>query len=162
MKNCARRVLLLLAGLCLVATQPALAPAAGAQDNGAQDSGAVRTLRDQPVGAPEQGGDGVAFTVERDRAALPRDFVQQPPLIPHTVRGYDITLNFNKCMDCHAWGRARETGATKISLTHFRDRDGKELPNVAPRRYFCMQCHVPQTEARPLVENTFRSAAGLK
>ena len=96
------------------------------------------------------------------RAALPRDFVQQPPLIPHTIRGYMVTMNFNKCMDCHAWSRARETGATKVSLTHFRDRDGKELPNVAPRRYFCMQCHVPQTEAKPLVDNTFRPATGLK
>jgi cytochrome c-type protein NapB len=65
-------------------------------------------------------------------------------------------------MDCHAWSRARETGATKISLTHFRDRDGKELPNVAPRRYFCMQCHVPQTEAKPLVDNTFQPATGLR
>ena len=65
-------------------------------------------------------------------------------------------------MDCHAWNRARETGATKVSLTHFRDRDGTELTGVSPRRYFCLQCHVPQTDARPLVENTFRPARGLR
>ncbi len=48
-----------------------------------------------------------AFKQERDHGPADRDFVQQPPLIPHTVRGYDITVNFNKCMDCHAWSRAR-------------------------------------------------------
>jgi len=158
MKHSARWLLVLLAGLCLAWSEPA--DAQGAPK--AQGAGTVKALRDTPVGAAEQGGEGDAFKAERDRAALPRDFVQQPPLIPHTVRGYDITVNFNKCMDCHAWSRARETGATKVSLTHFRDRDGKELPNVSPRRYFCMQCHVPQTQARPLVENTFRPAAGLK
>jgi len=157
MRHSARWVLALLAGAYLAAIGPV-----EAQQGNAQPAGLVKALRDVPVGAAEQGGAGDAFRAERDSAALPRDFVQQPPLIPHTVRGYDITVNFNKCMDCHAWSRARETGATKISLTHFRDRDGKELPNVAPRRYFCMQCHVPQTEAKPLVDNTFRPATGLK
>ena len=158
MKHSARWLLVLLAGLCLAWNEPAAAQGAPK----AQGVGAVKALRDTSVGAAEQGGEGDAFKAERDRAALPRDFVQQPPLIPHTVRGYDITVNFNKCMDCHAWSRARETGATKVSLTHFRDRDGKELPNVSPGRYFCLLCHVPQTQARPLVENTFRPAAGLK
>ena len=29
------------------------------------------------------------------------------------------------------------------------------LADVSPRRYFCTQCHVEQTDAQPLVENTF-------
>ena len=97
-----------------------------------------------------------------DRGPLPRDFVQQPPLIPHSIQNYQITKNFNKCLDCHSWSRAQETGATKISVTHFRDRDGHELAGVSTRRYFCVQCHVPQTDARPLVSNTFQKASGLK
>ena len=100
--------------------------------------------------------------IEKDRPPIPRDFVQQPPLIPHSVKGYNITKNFNKCLDCHAWSRYEETGATKVSVTHFKDRDGKELANISPRRYFCTQCHVPQTDAKPLVENTFRRARGLQ
>lgn len=103
-----------------------------------------------------------AFRREKDRTPIPRDFVQQPPLIPHTVQGYNITINFNKCMDCHAWTRYKETGATKVSLTHFKTRDGQELSNISPRRYFCMTCHVPQTDAKPLVANNFRRAEGLK
>jgi cytochrome c-type protein NapB len=103
-----------------------------------------------------------AFKQERDRAPLDRDFVQQPPLIPHTIAGYQITKNFNKCMDCHAWQKTKLSLATKVSVSHFRAREGQELDNISPRRYFCTQCHVPQTDARPLVENTFQRARGLQ
>ena len=46
-----------------------------------------------------------------------------------------------------------------ISVTHFMDRDGQMLADVTPRRYFCNACHVSQTDAKPLVANTFRDAA---
>lgn len=98
---------------------------------------------------------------EKDRKPLQRQFVQQPPLIPHTTKGYLITKEFNKCLDCHSWDRTSDTGATKISITHFKTRGGTELTNVSPRRYFCQQCHVPQTDAKPLVGNTFQPAAGM-
>jgi cytochrome c-type protein NapB len=103
-----------------------------------------------------------AIKQERDHAPADRDFVQQPPLIPHTISGYQITKNFNKCMDCHAWQKTRESGATKVSVTHFRTREGQELDNISPRRYFCTQCHVAQTDAKPLVGNTFQRARGLQ
>ena len=103
-----------------------------------------------------------AFRQERDHGPADRDFVQQPPLIPHTTSGYQITKNFNKCMDCHAWQKTKASGATKVSVTHFRAREGQELDNISPRRYFCTQCHVPQTDAKPLVENTFQRARGLR
>jgi len=99
---------------------------------------------------------------ERDHPVGDRDFVQQPPLIPHTTSGYQITRNFNKCMDCHAFQKAKAAGATKVSVTHFRTREGQELDNISPRRYFCTQCHVAQTDAKPLVENTFQRARGLR
>ena len=102
------------------------------------------------------------FRQDRDRAPLDRDFVQQPPLIPHTVAGYQITKNFNKCMDCHAWQKTKVSHATKVSVTHFRTREGQELDNISPRRYFCTQCHVPQTDAKPLVDNTFQRARGMQ
>ena len=110
----------------------------------------------------EATSDADSLRTERDRPPIARDFVQQPPLIPHTTRGYNITQNFNKCMDCHSWSRYQETGATKISITHFKDRDGRELSNVSPRRYFCTSCHVPQTDSKPLVSNQFKPATGLR
>ena len=99
---------------------------------------------------------------ERDSSPLDRDYMQQPPLIPHTIEGYQITKNYNKCMDCHAFSKARQSGATRVSVTHFLNRDGMELDNVSPRRYFCTACHVPQTDAKPLMDNTFQRARGLQ
>jgi cytochrome c-type protein NapB len=120
----------------------------------------LKGLRD---GTPvTQDNPPVASHQERDRPVADRDFVQQPPLIPHNTAGYQITKNFNKCMDCHAWQRAKTTGATKVSVTHFRNREGQELDNISPRRYFCTQCHVPQTDAKPLVDNNFKRARGLQ
>jgi len=103
-----------------------------------------------------------AIKQERDHAPADRDFMQQPPLIPHTISGYQITKNFNKCMDCHSFGKAKGSGAPRVSVTHFKTRDGQELDNISPRRYFCTQCHVPQTDAKPLVENTFQRARGMQ
>jgi cytochrome c-type protein NapB len=48
-----------------------------------------------------------------------------------------------------------------ISVTHFMDRDGNFLADVSPRRYFCNQCHVPQLEAKPLVDNDFQDVDTL-
>ena len=99
------------------------------------------------------------FKPEKDQSNIQRNFQKQPPLIPHSVKGYNITQNFNKCMDCHSRERADETGATKVAKSHYLDREDKKLTNISPRRYFCMQCHVPQFDAKPLVENTYKPAA---
>ncbi|MFN3398307.1 MAG: nitrate reductase cytochrome c-type subunit [Sulfurimicrobium sp.] len=120
----------------------------------------VHSLRGTDVQAPDPETD--MFRPERDRGPIERNFVQQPPIIPHTVQNYTITKNFNKCMDCHSWSRYKETGATKISLTHFKDRSGTDHANISTRRYFCLQCHVPQSDAKPLVENTFKPASALQ
>lgn len=94
--------------------------------------------------------------LQNDKGPIKREFFQQPPLIPHAVTGYVINKQSNKCLTCHSWANAAESGATKISLTHFADRDGVDMANVSARRYFCDQCHVPQMDAEPLVGNTFQ------
>ena len=99
------------------------------------------------------------FKPEKDQSNIQRNFQKQPPLIPHSVKGYNITQNFNKCMDCHSKERAEETGATLVAKSHYLDREDKKHPNISPRRYFCLQCHVPQFDAKPLVENTYKPAA---
>jgi cytochrome c-type protein NapB len=95
------------------------------------------------------------LNIQDDREPIERDYVQQPPLIPHKIKGYKINVKFNKCLTCHSWANYKEAGATKISQTHFSDREENVLANIAARRYFCTQCHVPQVDAPPLVENTF-------
>ena len=86
-----------------------------------------------------------------------RNYPEQPPVIPHNIRDYQIDLRFNKCLDCHAREVAPDAGAPMVSVTHFMAADGQVLEEVSPRRYFCTQCHVPKTSAAPLVGNTFGS-----
>lgn len=125
----------------------------------AADGPKLATLRgDTPI---DQTPEADMYKPVKDAKPLPRDFVQQPPLIPHTIRDYQVTKNFNKCMDCHGWKKTKESGATKVSVTHFKTREGQELSNISPLRYFCTQCHVPQSDARPLVENTFKPGVGM-
>ena len=85
-----------------------------------------------------------------------RNYPEQPPVIPHNIRDYQIDRNFNRCMSCHSRKFTEQSQAPMISISHYQDRDGNMLGGLAPRRYFCTACHVPQTQANPLVENTFR------
>jgi len=100
--------------------------------------------------------------VQNDREPIERDYVQQPPLVPHKISGYKINKKFNKCLTCHSWANYKESGATKISQTHFSDRENNVLANIAARRYFCTQCHVSQVNSKPLVENTFTPIKTIK
>ena len=97
----------------------------------------------------------------KDEKPIVRDYIQQPPLIPHTIDRYRINLKSNKCLSCHSWKNYRQYNATKISQTHFEDRDSNVLANVSARRYFCTQCHVPQVNAKPLVENQFKPVTAI-
>ncbi len=149
----AARFLAIAASVCLICAAPV-----SAQEKSA--SVQLKTLRGVDVMEAAPDGQGTRFGP--DTPVLPRDFVQQPPLVPHSNEGYTITKEFNKCLDCHSWARSREMNATKISITHFRTREGAELSSVSPKHYFCDQCHVPQSDARPLVGNTFKPGAGLR
>ncbi len=89
----------------------------------------------------------------QDKLAL--DYVHQPPLIPHSITQVQVNQSNNGCLECHDVNVYRKTGAPRVSPTHYMDRDGKVLTEVAPRRYFCLQCHVTQVDAKPLVGNDF-------
>lgn len=84
-----------------------------------------------------------------------RNYAMQPPVVPHKIDGYQIDKNANRCMMCHARTRTEQSQAPMISVTHFMDRQGNFLAELSPRRYFCLQCHVPQAELKPLVDNEF-------
>ena len=84
-----------------------------------------------------------------------RNYPEQPPVIPHSIDGYQIDINGNKCLSCHARARTAESQAPMVSITHFMDRDGQFLASVSPRRFFCTSCHVPQNTAVPPVSNDF-------
>ena len=94
--------------------------------------------------------------VRRNRA-----FAMQPPTIPHRIDGYQVDRNANRCVACHARTRIEETRAIPIPATHYMDRDGTMRGDISPRRYFCTQCHVPQDEVKPLVDNTYQDFQSL-
>jgi cytochrome c-type protein NapB len=90
-----------------------------------------------------------------------RAYPMQPPTIPHTIDGYEVDKYTNRCMLCHARANAETFQAPPVSVTHYMDRDAQFLATISPRRYFCNQCHVVQTDARPLVANTFQDVDSL-
>lgn len=110
-------------------------------------TGAAKPM--EPVPAPP-----LARPVTDDVRKM-RNYPEQPPIIPHSIDGYQLTLKTNRCLDCHRRQYTEGSGAPMISVTHFMDRDGQVLADVTPRRYFCTGCHVQQTDAKPLVPNNF-------
>ena len=104
----------------------------------------------------DQEGPAAPMTPLRNTAEKEvRNYPEQPPVIPHTTEGYQIDMNGNKCLSCHARARTAESQAPMVSITHFMDRDGQFLASISPRRFFCTSCHVPQHTATPPVTNDF-------
>ena len=96
-----------------------------------------------------------------DRLAKAWD--ELPPQIPHKVEEFlPVVLDDNQCLDCHDVpkyiGEPFNTDRTKkskspMSSNHYVNDKHEE---VAGARYNCMQCHVPLSNAAPLVDNTYR------
>lgn len=85
---------------------------------------------------------------------LPRGWDGAPALIPHATRALlPITAKRNACVGCH--GRAGATsGPPPAPASHFvdlREAPSATRPQVAGSRWNCTACHVPQTNAPPLV-----------
>ncbi|WP_350335957.1 nitrate reductase cytochrome c-type subunit [Coralliovum pocilloporae] len=113
----------------------------------------IATLRGKDL-APSIDAPAIPKVVNSDLRQV-RNYPEQPPLIPHKTDNYQVDKNVNKCMTCHSRTAVGESQAPMVSITHFMDRDGQFRASISPRRYFCNQCHVTQSEARPLVENEF-------
>lgn len=90
-----------------------------------------------------------------------RAYPEQPPVIPHSIEGYQLSVNANRCLSCHKREFVQGSGAPMISITHYMNRQGQMLADVSPRRYFCTACHVPQANTPPLIGNTFTDMSEL-
>ncbi len=109
----------------------------------------------------------VAFTYPEIKAGkstmIPLAYSTVPPLVPHSIEKYlPITAEENDCTDCHdrqnKIGKTEHRTGKKIPMPNnhyggFRGEGDKE--EVSGSRYTCTQCHVPQSGAKPLVDNTF-------
>ena len=119
----------------------------------------LATLRGGPINEEPQ--PPKIAEVENKDIKRKRNYPMQPPTIPHKTANYRIDLNSNKCLACHSRRQVDESQAPMVSVTHYMDRDGNFLAEVSPRRYFCNQCHVPQGDVKPLVENTFQDVDAI-
>ncbi len=93
---------------------------------------------------------------------IPLAYSTLPPLVPHTIEKYlPITAEENGCTDCHdrkdKIGKTEHRTGKKIPMPEshyggFKGEGDKEI--VSGSRYTCTQCHVAQSGAKPLIENT--------
>ena len=116
-------------------------------------TGADQPLEEVPAGPIPK------WTVDDIRRM--RAYPDQPPLIPHSIEGYQLSVNTNRCLSCHKREFTEGSGAPMISVTHYMTREGQMLADVSPRRYFCTACHVPQADTAPLIGNTFTDMSEL-
>lgn len=141
----------------LAALAAALLCAGAAAGN---DAG-VQSLRGTDVGSADQAPSETAYVGKRPGSQQPiaRTFEHQPPLVPHAMTNFDeITATDNQCLECHGPDTYQKKNAPKLGDSHF-DRDpatGSLNASVSGARYQCTSCHVPQADAKPLVENTFQ------
>ncbi len=94
---------------------------------------------------------------------LAKSWDELPPQIPHRVEEFlPVVIEDNQCLDCHDVpkyiGKPFNTDRTKkskspMSKNHYASED---LEEISGARFNCMQCHVPLSNAKPLVENTYR------
>jgi nitrate reductase cytochrome c-type subunit len=86
---------------------------------------------------------------------LERPYKGAPPLIPHSLEGFQITRSSNDCLGCHSEGIEVEKGhiATKVPPSHYiNEYTGEQKKEqVIGMRYNCIQCHVPQSQQEPPV-----------
>jgi len=130
-------------------------PSAPAQGNGKAPAPALVDPMRGAIPVPSESRPPPIFATENKDVRRARQFAMQPPTIPHSIDGYQVDKDFNRCMACHARTQVQESGAIPVSVTHYMDRNNNVLAEISPRRYFCIQCHVAQADAKPLVNNTF-------
>lgn len=88
-----------------------------------------------------------------------RSYENSPPVIPHSLDGLvPITKSNNMCVTCHMPEVAKDMGATPVPASHmFNFRDGKsDNGKLDDSRFYCTQCHVPQSNAPEIVKNQFK------
>lgn len=120
--------------------------------------GTVETLRGADAAAADSAPVEKVVLGKRPGRQQPiaRTFDGQPPLIPHAVENFDeITGEDNQCLSCHDQANFEKKQAPLIGESHFAEADGQSTGTLDSRRWFCNQCHVPQHDAPPLVENVF-------
>jgi cytochrome c-type protein NapB len=119
-------------------------------------------MRGADVTAPDRAPEVKSYVAKVPGVGQPqlieRTFVGQPPMVPHTVDQYvPLTMEENACLECHITTELRGQKVPRVGESHFsktlKRRDGS--PAVSMDRFQCDTCHVPQVDAKPLVDSKF-------
>jgi cytochrome c-type protein NapB len=89
---------------------------------------------------------------------IDRTFVGQPPMVPHSIEKYvPLTIEENACMECHQTQEIRGQKIPQIGTSQFSTtvKTKAGAPALEMTRFQCDSCHVPQVDAKPLVESRF-------
>jgi cytochrome c-type protein NapB len=118
----------------------------------------VTTIDTAPVDKPYLGSKPGA------QKLVVRTYQGQPPVIPHKVDGFDeINSTDNACLDCHINDNFRGQKIPRAGKSHFvQNSDPKAVLELDMKRWQCNSCHVPQVDAKPLVENSFKGYLGQR
>lgn len=92
-----------------------------------------------------------------------RAYPAAPPQIPHSIESLTpIKAGMNFCVSCHGVstgaGQPKSGVPTPIPISHYTDlrhAPGEPVKKLVEARYVCTQCHVPQADLKPLVNNQF-------
>lgn len=93
---------------------------------------------------------------------FPLAYAGAPPQIPHSIENFvPVTAKNNQCVACHDTpgligqkSKGRPTPMPESHYTDLRRTPGKVTKKVIGSRFVCTQCHTPQAEVDPLVENS--------
>ena len=119
----------------------------------------VNSLRGQNPSTADLAPEVKAYVGKRpgQQALIVRSFENQPPLIPHTIENYEISATENACWECHNSDDLKGKKMPMVGKSHLL---GPVVADVTPKldmkRWQCDSCHVPQVDAKPLVENAFK------
>lgn len=120
----------------------------------------LSSLRTQSVSSLDTAPDVKDYQGTRpgQAALIDRTFTEQPPLVPHSVQGYDISAAENACWECHNSDEFKGKKMPMVGKSHLiQSADAKAEPRLNMLRWQCDSCHVPQVAAKPLVGNDFKS-----
>lgn len=119
----------------------------------------IKSMRGDDVAAADRADPARSYVGSKPglQAKVARTFSTQPPVIPHATENFDeVTLEENQCMSCHSTATYEKKKAPKVGDSHFiNPATGQKLAESSMARHNCVQCHVPQVDAPPLVGNNF-------
>jgi len=147
------RTSLLLLGALLLAACAAPSPKGIPADSIGLSKAGVEEVPEPPPYSPLAAEPGEATPQE---PAYPGS----PPVIAHAIADFlPITVDSNACVDCHGGSEGGAGEPTPIPASHYvdlRNAPADTAEEVVGSRWVCTSCHAVQTDAAPLVVNTFQ------